>query len=77
MKLQVDNITSWHAGALQIASEASRAHLETMGQCLVQFYEHYFFIILGVRKRCSVRPVLGAQCMYEDFLWSKVGSYVY
>ena len=58
-------------------SEASRAHMKTMGQCLVRFYEHYFLIILCVRKRCSVWPVLRAQCMYEDCLWSKVRSYVY
>ena len=32
-------------------SEASRAHPKTMGQCLVQFYEHYFFIRIGARKK--------------------------
>ena len=53
-------------------SKASRAHLTTMGQCLVQLCEHHFFSKIVPEKRCSVRPVLGAQCMYEDFLWSKV-----
>ena len=31
----------------------------------------------GRRKRCSDRPVLGARCMYEDFLWPVFRSYIY
>ena len=46
-------------------------------QCPVQFCEHCFFVKFGCPKKVLRRPVLGAQCMYEDLLWSKVGSYAY
>ena len=51
-----DKIIGWHVGALQIAPKDTSSQRGTMGQCLVQFCEHYFFINSGVRKSAPSGP---------------------